>query len=137
MAATISAKKFRLIYNAQAATTREELTVTDSRIADWEEVYFALLALMSHWGRNQDFKGATDYLVVSDDWGGMSQKIEIVNPNLPIDEIGKSIQELLASRFPKWDVIVVFDDGTNRGGLRLFADRVIQESEDPTLGLPP
>lgn len=110
---------------------------TDSRLAQWEAVYEALLELMSRWGRDQSSGPPDDYLVIDDDWGGMSQKIEIVNPDLPSEEITKSIQQLLYSRFPKWDVIVVFDDGTDGGGLRLFADRVIRESEDPTLGLPP
>ena len=111
--------------------TREYDTMTNmSRVAEWESVYYALLDLMSRWGRDQSSAPPDDYLVIDDDWGGMTQKIEIVNPKLPIEDISKAIQALLAAKFKSWNVIVVFSDGTDREGLRLYPDKVVRESED-------
>lgn len=107
----------------------------EERLSAWEAAYEALLVLMSRWGQDLSAGRPSDYFVIDDDWGGMSQKVEIVNPNLPMPEIIKAIQSLLASKFTRWDVIVVFDDGSERKGLRIFADRIIRESEDPNLGL--
>lgn len=101
------------------------------RSTQWEQLYGSLAHLLARWGRNQDGKGPDDYLVVDDDWGGWTQKVEFVNPELPTDEIVKAVQTLLASKFQRWDVIFVFSDGTDREGLRIFANRIVRESDDP------
>lgn len=102
----------------------------DTRESQWEELYEALIALMSLWGRNQQGAGPCDYFIVDDDWGGWSQKICIVNPTLPMQDISAGIQSLLSSNYPRWNVIVVFEDATDREGMRILPDRVILESED-------
>lgn len=104
---------------------------SNSRVAQWEQLYDSLVELLARWGRNQDGNGPDDYLIIDDDWGGWNQKIEFVNSDLPIGDISKSVQELLAAKFKRWSVIFVFSDGTDREGLRLYADRVVRQSDDP------
>ena len=105
----------------------------NDRDAEWESLYNALVALLARWGRDQAVPDPGDYLVVDDDWGGWSQKICFVNPNLPIDDISRSIQELLSARHPRWDVILVFDDGTSRESLRVYRDKIdlLTEVKEP------
>ncbi len=104
--------------------------MTDTTVTEWEKIYDALLKLMSRWGRNQDLKGPDDYLVVSDDWGTPTQRICISNPNLPMDEITREIQVLLAD-YPSWSIWIGFVDGTPRQSLRVYADKIDQLPDDP------
>jgi hypothetical protein len=105
--------------------------IPDERKMKWAELYYALLKTLSRWGRDQSEGEPTDYLVVDDDYGGWSQKICLVNPSLPIDQMVSAIQSLLVTSFSRWDVFVLFEDGTSREGLRLYADRVVRQSDIP------
>ena len=101
---------------------------TKERDAQWEELYSMLFDFLSRNGRS--WVEPDDYLLVADDWGGWTQKLCMGNPNLPTEDIIKGIQGLLSGKFDRWNVMIIFEDGSSREGLRVFFDRVIRQSDD-------
>ncbi len=97
--------------------------MSDEIRENWEALYNALRDVLSSLG-TEDAIGEGDFWIVDDDWGGNLQKVCVTNRTFWSNHVKDMIQKLLTSSFKEWGVVVVFDDGSGRRGLTVYADRI-------------
>lgn len=95
----------------------------------WAQLYQDLRRLLTSRGVESPF-GSGDFWIVDDDWGGALQKVYIFRIEFLTAAMVRRIQNLLATGYPEWGVMIQLDIGPENAklcppeGVVVFSDCV-------------
>lgn len=86
--------------------------MSEERRREWLRLYRRIKTVLKQYGKadywTKDGFHVADYLLVDDDWGNQSHKVEIHSLHMLQPTVMKSLQGLLRD-FPNWDIFVQVD----------------------------
>jgi hypothetical protein len=86
--------------------------MSEQQGCEWLRLYRRIKTVLKRHGRedhwNDEGFHVADYLIVDDNWGNLSHKVEIHNLQMLQPTVVKSLQSVLRD-YPEWDIIVEVD----------------------------
>jgi hypothetical protein len=75
---------------------------------EWQDLYAELTRVLSAVGRENAF-GEGDFWIVDDNYGSLQHKVCVTRIAYLTPELVASVQRLLSSRHPRWEVLLTLD----------------------------